>query len=80
METRPANPHVYKIIPAEHRALPGSTQARYQKRRPRVPLVAVHLPYLRFQEEALFTLGLGERQRPAQPAAAEVLQVLLPLC
>jgi len=80
METRPANPRVYKIIPAERRTLPGLTRARYQQRRPQVPLVVVHLPYLRFQEEALYTLGLGERQRPAQSTAAEALQVLLPLC
>jgi hypothetical protein len=79
METRPANPRAYKIIPAERSTLPGSTQARYQQRRPRALVVVVHLPYLRFQE-ALYTLGLEERQRLAQPAAAEVLQVLLPLC
>jgi hypothetical protein len=80
METRPANPRVYKTIPAERSTLPGSTQARYQQRRPQIPLVAVHLPYPRFQEEALYTLALGERQRPAQSAAAEALQVLLSLC
>ena len=79
METHPANPRVPKVIPAERRTLPGSTQARYQQRQPQILLVEVHLPYLRLQE-ALYTLGLGERHRLPQPAAAEVHQVLLPLC
>jgi hypothetical protein len=77
METRPANPRVHKITPAERRTLPESTRARYQQLRPRILLVEVHLPCLR-EQEALYTLGLEERQRPPQPA--EVNQVLLPLC
>jgi hypothetical protein len=78
METRPANPRVHKIIPAERRAPPESTRARYQQLRPRILLVEGHLPCLR-EQEALYTLGLEEEhQRPPQPA--EVNQVLLPLC